>query len=139
MAASARKTKARGDERPAADEVGALVAGAVVPLAVLLAEVFEWVVDKVVLPDFEADSVADEDDESVVVVDAALDEPVAVVDAEALELLAEVLETTAELESAELVEIAETVEVAVVAVVDTAADEDAADDGDPVAPETKNC
>jgi hypothetical protein len=48
MAASARKTKARGDERPAADEVGALVAGAVVPLAVLLAEVLEWVVDKVV-------------------------------------------------------------------------------------------
>jgi hypothetical protein len=48
MAASARKTKASGDERPAADEVGALVAGEVVLLAVLLAEVLEWVVDKVV-------------------------------------------------------------------------------------------
>jgi hypothetical protein len=48
MAASARKTKARGDERPVADEFGALVAGAVVLLAVLLAEVLEWVVDKVV-------------------------------------------------------------------------------------------
>jgi hypothetical protein len=134
MAASARKTKASGDERPAADEVGALVAGEVVPLAVLLAEVLEWVVDKVVLPDFEADSVVDEDDEPVVVVDAALDESVAVVDEAALELSVELL--AAELESAELVEVAVTVEVPVD---DAAADVDAAVDGNAVAPEIKNC
>lgn len=47
MAASARKTRASGDERPAADEVGATVGGDALPLAVLLVEVLEALVDKV--------------------------------------------------------------------------------------------